>query len=105
MSKLFFFTQVSEQTIYYPLFSEQSFFFIKKLSPSPEIKWSVPQAAGDCFFNCLLKDFLFSVKIDVQKIYSISTMAKKRKSSKDSYKQSSAACGQSLTRLVVFGSS
>ena len=41
--------QVTEQTIYFPLFAEQSFFFTKKHSPHPPppagIKWSAPYFA------------------------------------------------------------
>ena len=38
------------------------------------------------FYNCLLEDFLFSVKVDD---FSTSTLAKKRKSSKGSLKHKS----------------
>ena len=41
----------------------------------------------EIFYICLLEDFLFSVKVD------------ERKSSKDSYKQSLAACGPGHKKL------
>ena len=42
MNKLFL-SQVAEQTIYFPKFAEQSFFYQKTIdSPPPGIKWSAP---------------------------------------------------------------
>ena len=43
MNKLFFFQQVAEQTICFPLFAEQSFFHKKNIAPPPEIKWWAPK--------------------------------------------------------------
>ena len=53
------------------------------------IKIALITGSWRLFYNCLLEDFLFFAKVDI----STSTLADNRKASKDSYKQSSAACG------------